>query len=138
MIIVYGSSLSPFVRKVLAFAAEKGIDLPKIIQLLTAAREAAVIQECLRSGRSFVVDNTNTTRAIRAPLIREAKTAGFQVHSYFFEVPVRTAIGRNNHRKDKKPIPVPAILRTAKYLEPPSLDEGFDQVRAVKDEAKVD
>lgn len=106
--------------------------------LLTPAHEAAVIHECLRSGRSFVVDNTNTTRAIRAPLIRQAKAAGFQVHSYFFEVPVRTAIGRNNHRKDKKPIPVPAILRTAKYLAPPSLDEGFDQVRTIKDEAKAD
>ncbi len=102
--------------------------------LLTPSREAAVINECLRAGRSFVVDNTNATRAIRAPLIQQAKAAGFQVHSYFFEIPVRTAIGRNNHRKDKKPIPVPAILRTAKYLEPPSLDEGFDQVRTIKGE----
>jgi len=97
----------------------------------TAAREAALIGECLRSGRSFVVDNTNATRAIRAPLIRQAKAAGFQVHSYFFEIPVRTAIGRNNHRKDKRPIPVAAILRTAKYLERPSLEEGFDEIRTV-------
>jgi predicted kinase len=99
--------------------------------LRTAERESAVIKECLRSGRSFVVDNTNATRAMRAPLIQQAKAAGFEVHSYFFDIPVRTAIGRNNHRKDKKPIPVPAILRTAKTLEPPSLDEGFDEVRTI-------
>lgn len=102
--------------------------------LRTPEREAAVIRECLQSGRSFVVDNTNATRAVRAPLIRQAKDAGFQVHSYFFEIPVRTAIGRNNHRKDKKPIPVPAILRMAKTLEPPSLEEGFDEVRTVAPE----
>ncbi len=99
--------------------------------LRDSGREAAAITECIRSGRSFVVDNTNATRGVRAPVIREAKTAGFKVHAYFFDMPVRTAIGRNNHRKDKKPIPVPAILRTAKHLEPPTLEEGFDEIRTV-------
>ncbi len=97
----------------------------------TAEREAALIRECLASGRSFVLDNTNATRAVRAPYIQQAKAAGFYVRSYFFDTPVRTAIGRNNHRKDKKSIPVPAILRTAKLLEPPTLDEGIDETRTV-------
>ena len=97
----------------------------------TPGREAAVIEECLRSGRSFVVDNTNATRAIREPLIRQAKRAGFRVLCYFFDTPVRTAIGRNNHRQDKRPIPVPAILRTSKLLERPSLEEGIDEIRTV-------
>lgn len=97
----------------------------------TAEREAALIRECLASRRSFVLDNTNATRAVRAPYIQQAKAAGFQVRSFFFDTPVRTAIGRNNHRQDKKSIPVPAILRTAKLLEPPSLDEGIDEIRTV-------
>jgi predicted kinase len=97
----------------------------------TPERESALMRECLRSGRSFVVDNTNATRAARAPYIREAKAAGFTVLCCFFDVPVRTAIGRNNHRKDKKAIPVPAILRMAKQLEPPSLEEGFDALNAI-------
>jgi predicted kinase len=97
----------------------------------TAERETALVNECLRAGRSFVVDNTNATRALRARYIREAKQAGFEVRAYFFDTPVRTAIGRNNHRKDKKPIPVPAILRAAKNLEPPSLEEGLDEVRTI-------
>jgi predicted kinase len=91
-------------------------------------REMSLIRDCLRSGRSFVVDDTNATRAVRAPYIRAAKTAGFSVRSYFFDTPIRTAIGRNNHRKDKKSIPVPAILRAAKILEPPSLSEGIDEI----------
>lgn len=99
----------------------------------TAEREMELVRECLRAGRSFVVDNTNATRTARAAYIREAKAAGFRVICCFFDMPVRTAIGRNNHRKDKKPIPVPAILRTAKLLEPPSLEEGFAEIRAIRD-----
>lgn len=100
----------------------------------TAERETALIREYLRTRRSFVVDDTNATRAARAQYIREAKAAGFHVLCYFFDTPVRTAIGRNNHRKDKKPVPVPAILRTAKRLEPPSLEEGIDQIRTIAPE----
>jgi predicted kinase len=97
----------------------------------TADLESALLRDCLQSRRSFVVDNTNATRAMRAPYIQQAKAAGFQVRSYFFDTPVRTAIGRNNHRKDKKPIPVPAILRAAKVLQPPTRDEGFDRIDIV-------
>jgi hypothetical protein len=74
---------------------------------------------------------------VRAPLIRQAKEAGFRVDVYFFDVPVRTAIGRNNHRKDKKPVPVPAILRTAKHFEPPSAAEGIDGIRIIPDTARA-
>lgn len=100
----------------------------------TAERETAFLRECLRSNRSFVIDNTNATRSVRSAYIHEAKIAGFRVVGYFFDTPVRTAIGRNNHRKDKKPIPVPAILRTAKRLEPPSLEEGFDCIETITPE----
>lgn len=97
----------------------------------TPEREAALIRECLQTGRSFVVDDTNATRAVRQPYVQQAKAAGFDVRCCFFDTPVRTAIGRNNHRKDKRAIPVPAILRAAKQLEPPSADEGFDEIRTV-------
>ena len=100
----------------------------------TPEREAAVVRECLSSGRSFVLDNTNATRAVRASYIQEAKAAGFRVLSLFFDTPVRMAIGRNNHRKDKKPIPIPAILRMAKHLEAPSGDEGIDDIRTIQAE----
>jgi predicted kinase len=97
----------------------------------SAQRESALMRECICSERSFVVDNTNATRAARAPIIQQAKAAGFRISAYFFDTPVRTAIGRNNHRNDKKPIPVPAILRAAKNLEPPTAAEGFDEVHVV-------
>lgn len=98
----------------------------------TEAAETALIADCLKTGRSFVIDDTNATRQARASYIRDAKAAGFRVVGYFFDVPVRTAIGRNNYRKDKKPIPVPAILRTAKLIERPAIEEGFDEVRVIR------
>jgi len=45
---------------------------------------------------------------------------------------VRTAIGRNNHRQDKKAIPVPAILRAAKQFQSPTEEEGFDEIRVIR------
>jgi predicted kinase len=98
----------------------------------TAAAEAVLVANCLKTGRSFVIDDTNATRPARAPYIGDAKIEGFRVVGYFFDVPARTAIGRNNHRKDNKPIPAPAILRTAKRMEKPSVEEGFDEVREIK------
>ena len=35
--------------------------------LQTAQREAALLSQCFQSGRSFVLDNINGTRALRAP-----------------------------------------------------------------------
>src|ERR1700724_3753896 len=83
----------------------------------TAERQRAALQQAFAARKSLVVDNTNATRAARAPFIAEAKAAGYRVVCCFFDVPVRAAIGRNNHRTDKKPIPVPAILRAAKQLQ---------------------
>jgi predicted kinase len=100
----------------------------------TFERELALMRDCLAAGRSFVIDDTNATPVSRAVLIREARAAGYRVVACFFDTPVRTAIGRNNHRKDKKPIPVPAILRAAKTLQKPTLDEGFDEIRTVTPE----
>ena len=102
----------------------------------TAARERAALQAAFAAQKPLVVDNTNATRAARAPFIADAKAAGYRVVCCFFDVPVRTAIGRNNHRKDKRPIPVAAILRSAKQLQPPLDDEGFDEIRVIRPQEK--
>jgi predicted kinase len=99
-------------------------------------RQAAVVRESLASGRSFTVDNTNLTRAARAAYIRPAKEAGYRVVCCYLDTPVRTAIGRNNHRKDKKAIPVPAILRSAKNLQLPAMDEGFDEILVIQPDSR--
>lgn len=101
----------------------------------TAAAEDRVIGESLRARKSFAIDDTNATRKSRAEHIRKAKASRYRVIGIFFDTPARVAIGRNNHRIDKKPIPVPAILRAAKQLEKPELAEGFDEIRVVAEKA---
>ena len=100
--------------------------------LRTRERERALVRECLKAGRPFVVDNTNVLASERAVYIAAAKTAGFRVTAYHFRVPLRTAIARNNRRPPGEIIPVPALIATLKRLQPPTLDEGFDQIYTVE------
>jgi predicted kinase len=98
----------------------------------TRERERALVRECLKAGRPFVVDNTNVLASERAIYIAAAKAAGFQVTAYHLRVPLRAAITRNNRRQPGEIIPVPALIATLKRLQPPTLDEGFDQIYTVE------
>ena len=90
-----------------------------------------MIAAALSRGESVVVDNTNPTPAVRAPLIAVGKQHGARVAAYFFEVPVKTAVARNRQREGKARVPDVAIFVAAKKLKAPSFDEGFDEVRII-------
>lgn len=94
-------------------------------------REQAAIADCVTARTPFVVDNTNARVTTRAPYIALARAAGFRVIGYFFETEMRAAIARNNKRENRKPVPVPALIRTWKQLEPPAAEEGFDSLFTV-------
>lgn len=98
----------------------------------TRDRERVLVRECLKDGRPFVVDNTNVLARERAIYIAAAKAAGFKITAYHFRVPLRAAIVRNNRRPPGEIIPVPALIATLKRLQPPTLDEGFDQIYIVE------
>ena len=96
----------------------------------TRDRERHLIAACLAVGQPFVIDNTNTLASERAPYLAAAKQAGFRSIGYFFKTELRASIARNNKRQPGK-IPVPAIIRSHKRLEPPTADEGFDELYTV-------
>jgi predicted kinase len=98
----------------------------------TRERERALLRESLKAGRPFVVDNTNVLASERAIYIPAAKAAGFRVIAYHFRVALRAAIARNNRRQRGEIIPVPALIATLKRLQPPTFDEGFDQIYTVE------
>jgi predicted kinase len=99
--------------------------------LKTREREAAFLAACLAAGQSFAVDNTNVLAAERARYIEPSKAAGFRVLAYFLRPNVRRSIALNKKREGRKPVPVYGVLRAYKRLEPPSPDEGFDDILAV-------
>ena len=85
---------------------------------------------CLETQQKFVIDNTNPTRADRAKYIARSREAGFRVVGYYFRSKVEECFQRNEARTDA--VPEVAILSTAKRLEIPMLDEGFDELWYVR------
>jgi len=94
-------------------------------------RQGREIDAALGGGKSVVVDNTNPSRAVRAPLIALGRRHGARIVAVYFETDVRTAIMRNRQREGRERVPDVAIFTTKKTLVPPALDEGFDEVRVV-------
>ena len=94
-------------------------------------RQEQLIAEALAAGRSVAIDNTNPDVETRAPLIALARTRGAQVVGYFFPTEAKDALRRNRLREGHERVPDVAIFATRKRLEPPSYDEGFDQLYIV-------
>jgi predicted kinase len=101
-------------------------------ELKNRESEREFFEECLREGRSFVVDNTNMKVADRARYIAPARGAGYRVVGYFLEASLKDAMRRNNLRTGKAKVPVPAIAGALKRLEPMRKEEGFDQIFVAK------
>jgi predicted kinase len=90
-----------------------------------------LVDAALAAGASVVVDTTNPRRADRAALIASARSRGARVIGYYFEVTTRAAVARNAVRSGKDRVPNVAIFTVAKRLEPPTIDEGFDELYRV-------
>jgi len=89
------------------------------------------IETALAAGRSVVVDNTNPSRETRAPLIAFGRRFGAKIIGIFFDVDARVCIMRNRGREGRARVPEVAIFTTRKKLQPPALDEGFDELHVI-------
>jgi predicted kinase len=98
-------------------------------------RQSMAVEKALAAGESVVVDNTNPSRDGRAPLIALGKRHGARIIACYFECSVRVAIARNAQREGKARVPRVAIFTTQKKLQPPALDEGFDEVHVINADA---
>jgi predicted kinase len=104
-------------------------------ELKSRAAEIRLLHECIERRRPFVVDDTNVRKVDRAPFVAAAREAGYRVIAYFFQLSMRAAIKRNSLRSGKQVIPVPALIRSWKRVEPPALEEGFDEIRMLEVQA---
>ncbi len=91
------------------------------------ARQRRLIDEHLRAGRSFVVDNTNPTPVEREPLVAIGRALGAHVVSYLFVATVDDALRRNANREGRARIEDAGIYSVAKRFVLPSEAEGFHQ-----------
>ena len=89
--------------------------------LRSRGREAEFLRTCLQARQPFVVDNTNPTPADRARYVEPARAAGFTVIGYLVEVDAAAAFARAG-------IPPARVAATARSLQRPTLEEGFDEL----------
>ena len=94
--------------------------------LKTKHRLRLLFNACLEAGQSFVLDNTNVSKALRAEFIAPSKAAGFRVVGYYFRSDISSALARNSERVGPARIPDRGVLGTYKQLEIPERAEGFD------------
>ena len=97
-----------------------------------ARRQAQLLDEALQGGQSVVLDNTNPTADVRAPLIVLGKRYGYAITGYYFPPDVAASLKRNAGREGKANVPPVAIYATRKKLQPPSYAESFDALYSVR------
>jgi predicted kinase len=126
-----GGKTSFYVERFLHTHVRISLDL-----LRTHHREARLLSLCLETRMPFVVDKVNAERAQRARYVGAARAAGFRVAGFWVDAPAEVAIERNAGRPATQQVPVRGILRARKLLrlEPPSPEEGFDELWRVRAE----
>jgi predicted kinase len=100
--------------------------------LNTRHREQRLLEFCLATEQRFVVDNTNPAKLERSQYIEAAKAKRFKITGYYFSSKVEECLRRNSQRPDEERVPDVAILSSAKRLERPTIEEGFDQLFYVR------
>jgi len=95
-------------------------------------RQRELVEGALREGRSVVVDNTNPSPEVRAPLLAIGRAHGAHVVALWFDVPFALCEERNRRRAGRARVPDVALHVTRAQLVPPTLDEGFDEIRVVR------
>jgi predicted kinase len=96
--------------------------------LRTRHREAILLEACIRSLTSFVVDNTNPTRVDRQRYILPCRRAGYRIVGYYLGATLAAALERNAARAGKRRIPDAGVRGTHARLQRPTRDEGFDEL----------
>ena len=96
------------------------------------ARQLALIEEALRSGRSVVVDNTSPRVADRAPLVAAGRRHGARIVGYQLDTARAECLQRNRRREGRARVPDVAVHVAAVRMQPPTLDEGFDELYRVR------
>lgn len=94
-------------------------------------KEMEYIEECLKQGKSVVVDDTNLTEKIRKMHIDLAKKYNAKIIGIFMNTSIGLMQQRRWRRNDQFPMAV--INKQLKELETPMKDEGFDKLIIHKD-----
>ncbi len=96
--------------------------------LKTRNRESKLLEFCLETGQSFVVDNTNPEVSDRKRYIVRAKERKFKIVGYYFQSGISECKRRNSLRDDCEIVPDIGISGTYNKMKIPVMDEGHDEL----------
>lgn len=129
---IQASGKSSFANRFLGNCTHISLD-----QLNTRRNEETALKVALLIMKeNCVIDNTNPTRQERQKYIDLGKKAGYKIVGLYFRSAINECIKRNDKRFGKAKIPLKGLLATAKRLQQPALQEGFDELYYVKIENK--
>lgn len=120
---IQASGKSTFYRKYFSDYVHINLDTLK-----KRKREKILLSKCIENGNSFVVDNTNPTRADRQRYFDALKDEDYEIHGYYFKSSIGDCLSRNSKREGKACIPNVGIRATYAKLEYPRYSEGFDKL----------
>jgi len=100
--------------------------------LKTKNREKKLLEYCLNTQMSFVVDNTNSTKETRKKYIDMVREFSIPVIGYYFKSDLNQSLDRNEKRSKKEFVPRVGVLSTYNKLEIPKMDEGFTKLYYVE------
>lgn len=100
--------------------------------LRTNHRLDVLFHAALAVRQPIVLDNTHAHREGRARFIASCKAVGMRMIAYWFDVAVEDAIARNERRTGSARVPEIAIRGLLAKLEPPTPEEGFDEIHRIR------
>jgi len=94
-------------------------------------------ETAIGTGQSVIIDNTNPQSETRKAYITKAKGAGYKVYVYYMDFPKELSIHLNHmraqlHHGQYPAVPIIAIHKYYKDLEPPQSQEGFDEIMTLR------
>jgi predicted kinase len=94
-------------------------------------------ERLLETRRPLVLDATFTRIRDRAPFVKAARAQGYRVVAIFFEVPSHLLLERDRKRAaGGRRVGPEVVERFLGELEPPTEDEGFDEIWRVGPEGR--
>lgn len=90
----------------------------------------ARIRKALKRGDDVIYDATNVSTKSRKQIFKDHAEAADKMVAYFIDTPLEEAIRRNSTRD--RIVPNEVIERMYNNLNPPTLDEGFDEIVHIK------
>ena len=140
-----GSGKSSYIRKYLPHALRLSLDdlrlmlsgrpfdfrYERMVSVLGDALMRVTLSRLREWRRDCVFDATNVSRERRSPTLALAREFSLPAVAIFTDTPIEIALARNKRRRRK--VPEEVIERFYRLLDPPSIDEGFEQVVVVRD-----